>query len=140
MCILFLTLSKSHPVRVRGLKPQNASCWQNQHKVAPRAGAWIETKKSAKKDDVPKVAPRAGAWIETSAFHFICSRANVAPRAGAWIETIMKPQAKKNLVSHPVRVRGLKLSLLCVTIALNVVAPRAGAWIETSHWVKRKKS
>ncbi|MFA6173933.1 MAG: hypothetical protein WC701_09645 [Kiritimatiellales bacterium] len=35
-----------------------------------------------------KVAPRAGAWIETASFlppiPLIC----VAPRAGAWIETI----------------------------------------------------
>ena len=34
-------------------------------------------------------------------------------------------------MSHPVRVRGLKLSIAAIS-ALNVaVAPRAGAWIET---------
>jgi len=34
-------------------------------KVAPRAGAWIETYQMFKRDRVPVVAPRAGAWIET---------------------------------------------------------------------------
>jgi len=33
--------------------------------VAPRAGAWIETRKSGRKSRWVYVAPRAGAWIET---------------------------------------------------------------------------
>ena len=33
--------------------------------VAPRAGAWIETKKLRKHRRRGEVAPRAGAWIET---------------------------------------------------------------------------
>ena len=37
--------------------------------------------------------------------------------------------------SHPVRVRGLKLSLLLMLIRKPVVAPRAGAWIETARFV-----
>ena len=35
-------------------------------KVAPRAGAWIETKTAARVKPKSKVAPRAGAWIETA--------------------------------------------------------------------------
>ncbi len=33
--------------------------------VAPRAGAWIETKKEYEEELKDGVAPRAGAWIET---------------------------------------------------------------------------
>jgi len=33
--------------------------------VAPRAGAWIETKSIGDAAGIAKVAPRAGAWIET---------------------------------------------------------------------------
>ncbi len=35
-------------------------------KVAPHAGAWIETGMGMKCSDYHVVAPRAGAWIETS--------------------------------------------------------------------------
>ena len=34
-----------------------------------------------------KVAPRAGAWIETGDKFIIAPYLEVAPRAGAWIET-----------------------------------------------------
>ncbi len=33
------------------------------------------------------VAPRAGAWIETKAERWLSYINGVAPRAGAWIET-----------------------------------------------------
>ncbi len=36
-------------------------------KVAPRAGAWIETLDPVRTTSTTKVAPRAGAWIETLA-------------------------------------------------------------------------
>ena len=39
------------------------------------------------------------------------------------------------LKSHPVRVRGLKLSFDDVAIISGCVAPRAGAWIETQMLV-----
>ena len=56
----------------------------------------------------------------------------VAPLAGAWIETdaVFSADGIK-LSSHPLRVRGLKHSLLCVLCVDCVVAPLAGAWIET---------
>mgnify|MGYP007061398612 CR=1 FL=1 len=34
-------------------------------RVAPRAGAWIETLLTVMSPRSPSVAPRAGAWIET---------------------------------------------------------------------------
>ena len=35
------------------------------------------------------VAPRAGAWIETKMDHPGMVKETVAPRAGAWIETFL---------------------------------------------------
>ena|SRR6185312_895040 len=100
--------------------------------VAPRAGAWIETRRQRGKAAPVRrsppargrglkhgercltyllrcVAPRAGAWIETSAVGELIPRLCVAPRAGAWIET------------------GMEIGTGC----WGLVAPRAGAWIET---------
>ena len=58
----------SHPTRVRGLKRghrrQSAHCLD---RVAPHAGAWIETDLGARMGLSPRVAPHAGAWIETGA-------------------------------------------------------------------------
>jgi len=79
--------------------------------VAPRAGAWIETRRSDGAQGHRLVAPRAGAWIETSTACTTCAWPKVAPRAGAWIET---PSARSSR-------------------ARSCVAPRAGAWIETSR-------
>ena len=39
---------------------------QKDARVAPRAGAWIETVRALGYDRFYFVAPRAGAWIETS--------------------------------------------------------------------------
>ena len=55
----------SHPVRVRGLKPLHTPCNLSETEVAPRAGAWIETKIARHHTTKGVVAPRAGAWIET---------------------------------------------------------------------------
>ena len=55
-----------------------------------------------------KVAPRAGAWIETQ---YSCSSpamTHVAPRAGAWIETVIGINKHISILSRPVRARGLK--------------------------------
>ena len=58
------------------------------------------------------VAPRAGAWIETYDCLQIRRLQSVAPRAGAWIETDVFGAFCALVVSHPVRVRGLKLFTL----------------------------
>jgi len=80
----------SHPVRVRGLKPDGV-CQDGQHHI---------------------VAPRAGAWVETDGADHEGERANVAPRAGAWVETMPSIMSNITSSSHPVRVRGLKRLLL----------------------------
>jgi len=100
--------------------------------VAPRAGAWIETRALPGGWNVIRVAPRAGAWIETRALPGGWNVIRVAPRAGAWIETGVHPVPKASWMSPPARGRGLKH---VDTVAANVVgnvAPRAGAWIETT--------
>ena len=54
------------------------------------------------------VAPRVGAWIETRSAAFASAAAFVAPRVGAWIETIIGCKCDGKAMSHPVWVRGLK--------------------------------
>ena len=64
----YLTEDMSLPVRERGSKHQIAQDFNRLLRVAPRAGAWIETpwkSRCARFQSV--VAPRAGAWIETLA-------------------------------------------------------------------------
>ncbi len=58
--------------------------WQ---KVAPHAGAWIETMQRPFRAGHGRVAPHAGAWIETRTWSSVSLRLRVAPHAGAWIET-----------------------------------------------------
>jgi hypothetical protein len=86
------------------------------------------------------VAPRAGAWVET---RFSCSSSG---GDRAWSHPVrvrgLKQEAldglRGNPQSHPVRVRGLKPSPSVLTSNHNVaheaqVAPRAGAWVETTY-------
>ena len=56
------------------------------HRVAPRAGAWIEIDGEVIENHAFAVAPRAGAWIEMIKPAGRRNRMDVAPRAGAWIE------------------------------------------------------
>ena len=54
------------------------------------------------------VAPRAGAWIETKVDVLIYNDVYVAPRAGAWIETYQFVEMQAEHMSPPARGRGLK--------------------------------
>ena len=79
------------------------------NRVAPRAGAWIETCKDDANAQKNPVAPRAGAWIETVVLTFGYIVNIVAPRAGAWIETpSIFTHASCQLSRSPARGRGLK--------------------------------
>ena len=55
------------------------------------------------------VAPHAGAWIETLYILVHIVHLQVAPHAGAWIETPDLIPPLRPFMSHPMRVRGLKL-------------------------------
>ena len=57
--------SASHPVWVRGLKLMKHLLSRLSAIVAPRVGAWIETRQIDKDYSQLFVAPRVGAWIET---------------------------------------------------------------------------
>jgi len=57
-------------------------------RVAPHAGAWIETWRSSSHRQYIDVAPHAGAWIETTFGSYFFWYCDVAPHAGAWIETL----------------------------------------------------
>ena len=57
---------KSHPVWVRGLKLLSLVLLRSTPRVAPRVGAWIETRMLATRKLLQYVAPRVGAWIETN--------------------------------------------------------------------------
>ena len=77
---------------------------------------------------IDKVAPPAGAWIETLEFS---SRVEmvfwVAPPAGAWIETWECITERGGAVaSRPPRARGLKLQQGCGPMSMCRVASRAG--------------
>ena len=74
-------------MRVRGLKLIQNGKVDNALKVAPHAGAWIETKRLTNSLRLKDVAPHAGAWIETSIRASSSFSGRVAPHAGAWIET-----------------------------------------------------
>ena len=77
------------------------------------------------------VAPRVGAWIETKAATDINADVVVAPRVGAWIETSARLVLVTVFMSHPVWVRGLKPVHAIQAPFVFHVAPRVGAWIET---------
>ena len=56
----------SRPTRARGLKLFDVYLtWIRIVRVAPHAGAWIETTKFQRYLRTYSVAPHAGAWIET---------------------------------------------------------------------------
>mgnify|MGYP007011738101 CR=1 FL=1 len=55
----------SHPAGVRGLKHTYRNGYYQNREVAPRRGAWVETKQMPNSDKLLKVAPRRGAWVET---------------------------------------------------------------------------
>ena len=71
------------------MKPIRQQIDRNNAKVAPLAGAWIETPTTPAVEAPKDVAPLAGAWIETIKQIFVSQPPTVAPLAGAWIETYL---------------------------------------------------
>ena len=85
--IKFLLLS--HPMWVRGLKLNKRTTFRSVEYVAPYVGAWIETL-------ITKESPK---------------QSDVAPYVGAWIETLSREVSVLSMLSHPMWVRGLKLTI-----------------------------
>ena len=73
-------------MRVRGLKLEVSNVGKLITKVAPHAGAWIETRYKNLCDRESAVAPHAGAWIETPVRRLFKLLLSVAPHAGALVE------------------------------------------------------
>ena len=126
-----IKIIRSHPTRVRGLKPVEYGATARNQSVAPHAGAWIETCSVIWSSHKDNVAPHAGAWIETLYKYQIYANLYVAPHAGAWIETLFEGPDDECSMSHPTRVRGLKQYCREAERFGGSVAPHAGAWIET---------
>ena len=80
-------------MRGRGLKPCIGCEFELVDKVAPHAGAWIETPGDLFGQTRQNVAPHAGAWIETLFLPARSGPYSVAPHAGAWIETARRLDA-----------------------------------------------
>ena len=99
----------SHPSRVRGLKQKKLNLKSLKIRVAPLAGAWIETCKIKGRVEKLESHPSRvrGLKLPGTMLH---PSPSVAPLAGAWIETsIPLPMMQRVTRSHPSRVRGLKL-------------------------------
>ncbi len=56
-------------MRARGLKLSGNQGTEKTLRVAPHAGAWIETEELCRYMAEISVAPHAGAWIETELTH-----------------------------------------------------------------------
>ena len=59
-----ISINKSHPTRVRGLKCYSGVQVINGFVVAPHEGAWIEILARIAFSSLVRVAPHEGAWIE----------------------------------------------------------------------------
>ena len=95
-------------------------------KVAPHAGAWIETLYASPAPLHYKVAPHAGAWIETLYASPAPLHYKVAPHAGAWIETFLHLPHFISTWSPPTRGRGLKLLGAGSSVPYRGRPPRGG--------------
>ena len=86
-----MPVSRSRPVRARGLK-QQVELWVHACKqVAPRAGAWIETRSPAKPLGPALSRPVRARGLKHHTKQSRRTSYAVAPRAGAWIETPIRP-------------------------------------------------
>jgi len=79
-----------------------------------------------------KVAPYAGAWIETLPLTQYPNPGPSLPTRERGLKPEANKTAKELFPSLPTRERGLKLSFNLDILPQNGVAPYAGAWIETS--------
>ena len=101
-------------MRGRGLKLNHDSATVTHWRVAPRAGARIETFANQQQGDYPARSP---------------------PVRGRGLKHLVQSSTRSgySLSSPPVRGRGLKLNPGNIDLAVDGVAPRAGARIETSY-------
>ena len=82
------TYTKSHPSRMRGLKPVSDEATMSVAFVASLTDAWIETFMQLLSIRGGGVASLTDAWIETSISSIVCWYVSVASLTDAWIETV----------------------------------------------------
>ena len=123
--------AQSHPVWVRGLKLTSVADAYESMKSHPVWVRGLKQKRYFEASRRRKVAPRVGAWIETRR---PCSAAVSYASHPVWVRGLKQQRAVRGelqAVSHPVWVRGLKRQLPQAAADDGQVAPRVGAWIET---------
>ena len=86
----------------------------------------------------PPVAPRVGAWIETRFWCVYCKPQRSPPAWGRGLKHRQSENQETPKTSPPAWGRGLKLLLGFILISRYHVAPRVGAWIETSSFERLK--
>ena len=83
-------------------------------------------------DFTARVAPHAGAWIETIGGEQRIYRPRLShPTRVRGLKPGTPPDNVSRSASHPTRVRGLKHPGASSRGKMALVAPHAGAWIET---------
>ena len=111
---------------------------RGQIRVAPHAGARIETRSAALTSDSRRVAPHAGARIETYMVSLLVRwERPVAPHAGARIETSREVDALTRPPVAPHAGARIETPMETQPRGNHPVAPHAGARIETfCRWRK----
>ena len=119
----------SHPLRVRELKQTNLRYWlERVYRTPCGCVNWNCFRKNQRPGH--RIAPLAGAWIETLWEKRKNSSGNRTPCGCVNWNKIMGFNTNLSL-SHPLRVRELKQWGIKIWM-LNLIAPLAGAWIETN--------
>jgi len=82
-------------------------------RVAPHAGAWIETKRRSNKNRLFVVAPHAGAWIETTPnIALLMDDMASRPTRARGLKHNVGGTTQYIYRSRPTRARGLKLMIM----------------------------
>jgi len=120
-------------VRARGLKLSVVEGYTDEFPSRPVRARGLKHLAGKARKEVERVAPRAGAWIETQRqFHHILQQKQSRPVRARGLKPATVPKTDEGIKSRPVRARGLKRYIYGLDSAFDVVAPRAGAWIETN--------
>ena len=90
MRFVLMMRTSSRPSRARGLKHCFARIGIITPRVAPLAGAWIETIRSVFWLALPKSRPSRARGLKQRRAGLLDALFPVAPLAGAWIETFVK--------------------------------------------------
>ena len=121
----------SHPTRVRGLKPSSLGGSVHIAQSHPTRVRGLKHFFNVPLRLLWKVAPHAGAWIETATPLWVSDNLKSHPTRVRGLKPVFCQYTMPGDKSHPTRVRGLKHGLIKIMGHRRSVAPHAGAWIET---------